>query len=147
MNIRDIKPQDREIVWGMVNNFYTGTGACLHPLERENFEKTFVECLKEEKTYARMLVIEGEDGLCGYCILAFTWSNEAGGMVVWVEELYFTDQARGKGNGKKVFQWLEKEYSGAKRFRLEATAENQGAIKLYQRLGYQEFDYYQMIKE
>ena len=113
MNIRDIKPQDREIVWGMVNNFYTGTGACLHPLERENFEKTFVECLKEEKTYARMLVIEGEDGLCGYCILAFTWSNEAGGMVVWVEELYFTDQARGKGYGKKVFQWLEKEYSGA----------------------------------
>jgi ribosomal protein S18 acetylase RimI-like enzyme len=147
MVIRDILPGDREVVWEMVNNFYTGTGACLHPLERENFDLTFKECLKKEKTYARMLVIEGEEEICGYCILALTWSNEAGGMVVWVEELYFTDKARGKGYGRAVFAWLEHEYPQAKRFRLEATAENEGAIRLYERLGYEKFAYYQMIKE
>ena len=47
----------------------------------------------------------------------------------------------------KVFAWVEKEYPQAKRFRLEATYTNKRAIALYERLGYEELHYYQMIKD
>ena len=73
--------------------------------------------------------------------------NEAGGLTVWLEELYFMENARGKGYGSEVFAWLEQEYAHAKRFRLEATYSNKRAIALYERLGYEELHYFQMIKD
>ena len=41
--------------------------------------------------------------------------------------------------------WLEKEYPAACRFRLEVTQVNQGAVRLYQKAGYQFLRYNQMI--
>lgn len=66
---------------------------------------------------------------------------------IWLEELFFKSSCRGKGYGTKVFAWVEKEYPQAKRFRLEATYTNKRAIALYERLGYEELHYYQMIKD
>ena len=66
---------------------------------------------------------------------------------MWIEELYFKEQARGKGYGSQVFAWIEDTYSQAKRFRLEAARSNERAIALYERLGYEELPYYQMIKD
>ena len=41
--------------------------------------------------------------------------------------------------------WLEQEYPAARRFRLEVTQANQGAISLYQRAGYTFLRYDQMV--
>ena len=41
--------------------------------------------------------------------------------------------------------WLEREYTSARRFRLEVTQVNQGAVRLYQRAGYEFLRYDQMV--
>lgn len=92
-------------------------------------------------------MLEEEGKIVGYLLLAITWSNEAGGIVVWLEELFFKGSFRGKGYGTQVFAWVEKEYPHAKRFRLEAAYNNEKAIALYKRLGYEEMKYYPMVKE
>ena len=93
-------------------------------------------------------MLEDETGVVGYFNMSLTWSNEAGGQTVLLEELFFKPEARGKGLwNKRYFAWVEEEYPDAKRYRLEATPCNEKAIALYKRLGYEGLDYYQMIKE
>ena len=43
--------------------------------------------------------------------------------------------------------FAEKEFPDVRRFRLEVTRCNERAISLYRRLGYEELDYIQMIKD
>lgn len=143
--IRDVKETDRDVLFAMEKEFYEGP-ACDHTVPEENFEATLQECLRSQQ-YARMLMLEDETGVVGYFNMSLTWSNEAGGQTVLLEELFFKPEARGKGYGTKVFAWVEEEYPDAKRYRLEATPCNEKAIALYKRLGYEGLDYYQMIKE
>ena len=145
LKIRDVREEDRVELFGMQKDFYSGE-ACEHSIPEENFEATLRECIRSRE-YGRLLIIEDEQGIAGYFLLAITWSNEAGGQVVWLEEAYFKEKARGKGYGRQVFGWVEKEYPRARRFRLEATAQNKKAIALYQRLGYRELPYVQMVKD
>lgn len=145
LTIRDIREEDRGEFFRMEKEFYGGE-ACLHTVPEENFEATLKECLRSQEL-ARTLMLEDETGIVGFLILAFSFSNESGGKVVWVEELYFNENARGKGYGSRVFAWLEKTYADAKRFRLEVTYSNKRAAALYKKLGYEELSYYQMIKD
>lgn len=145
LKIRDVREGDRKELFRMQKDFYSGE-ACEHPIPEENFEATLKECIRSRE-HGRLLIIQDEKDILGYFLLAITWSNEAGGQVVWLEEAYFKEGARGKGYGSQVFRWVETEYPRAKRFRLEATAQNKKAIALYQRLGYRELPYVQMVKD
>lgn len=145
LHIRDIRKEDRQEFFAMAKEFYGGP-ACDHDVPEEHFERTLQECMRSRE-YSRVLMLEDETGVVGYFLIAITWSNEAGGMAIWLEELFFKSSCRGKGYGTKVFAWVEKEYPQAKRFRLEATYTNERAIALYERLGYEELHYYQMIKD
>ena len=95
LTIRDIREEDREIFFKMEKEFYGGE-ACIHTVPQEHFEATLQECLRSRE-HARVLMLEDESGVVGYLLLAFTFSNEAGGLTVWLEELYFMENARGKG--------------------------------------------------
>lgn len=146
MNIRDVRPEDRDDYIGMTMDFYHNTDACDHTIPEEHVQRTFDQAL-EGSPYLRALILEEKGRPVGYFLLAMTWSNEAGGMVVWLEELYFRASCRGKGYGRQAMQWVEQEYPQARRYRLEATPVNEDAMRLYRRLGYQNLDYLQMIKE
>ena len=143
--IRDVREADREVLFQMETEFYSGP-ACDHTVPTQNFEATLRECLRSRQ-YTRILMLEDETGVVGYFNMSITWSNEAGGQTIWLEELFFRPQARDKGYGTQVFAWVEENYPNAKRYRLEATPANERAIALYRRLGYEGLDYYQMIKD
>ena len=145
LTIREIGKEDLQEYVAMASALYSSP-ACMHEISTKNFTDTFQEVFRS-KERAGLFLIEDETGTVGYILLAFTWSAEAGGLTVWIEELYFKEQARGKGYGSQVFAWIEDTYSQAKRFRLEAARSNERAIALYERLGYEELPYYQMIKD
>ena len=84
----------------------------------------------------------------GYGLVSLTYSNEAGGLVVWLEELYIRDFARGFGLGTELIGYIENQYRDqAVRFRLEVEEENHAAVRLYRRKGYTSLPYAQMVKE
>lgn len=141
---RDFVAADRTDYLEMSRDFYSG-GAVAHAIPDEHFERTFKLCV-EGSPFVRGLMIEKDGQRLGYGLLSFTYSNEAGGNVVLVEELYLKDGARGKGLGSAFFAFIETEYPCTKRFRLEVSHGNQGAYQLYERLGYRELPYIQMVK-
>ncbi|MFA6273891.1 MAG: GNAT family N-acetyltransferase [Candidatus Paceibacterota bacterium] len=82
----------------------------------------------------------------GYAFLTFYWSNEYGGVVALLDELYIIPEFRNKGLATFFIEHLtkEKEY---KVIDLEVFKENTSALKLYKRLGFEIIDRHFMKKK
>lgn len=146
MQIRTFLPSDREAVLALVADFYNSP-ACLHRIPVQNFADAFDE-MAADRGLMRGLALVEAGRICCYCQLAFTYSTEAGGPVVLLEELYLAPDCRGRGWGSEVLEFLKREYAGrAARIRLEVAPENPRARQLYEREGFAVLGYTQMILE
>lgn len=141
--LRNLKITDKNEFINMIKEFYSSE-AVLHSIPQKNIETTFNEIMNSNP-YVHGYMIEYNKSVAGYVLLALTYSNEAGGICVWIEEIFIKKEFRGKGLGKIVLNDIKEKYNNAKRFRLEVTKENLKAIKLYENLGYENLDYLQMI--
>ncbi len=144
--IRKLTENDRELYIEMAREFYH-SDAVLHPVPDAFFERTVQEALRSD-AYAEIYLFELDGRPAGYGLTAKTFSQEAGGMVLWIEEIYIREAFRSRGLGRDFFAYLEETQGpGLARFRLEVEEGNRGAVSLYKRLGYQVLDYVQMIKD
>ena len=145
ISIRNIETKDKEIYMQMAEEFYA-TDAVMHPISKENFEKTFEEVFRS-KDYAECHIFVYDDNIAGYGLLAKTFSQEAGGKVCWIEELYVKPEFRSKGIVKSYFSYIFDKYKDVKRFRLEVESDNEAAVRLYLSQGFDFMDYSSMYKE
>ena len=144
--IRKLTADDKEIYIGMAEEFYH-SDAVLAPIPRTFIERTVEEALRSD-TYAEIFLFEYEGETAGYALIAKTFSQEAGGMVCWIEEVYIRELFRSKGLGREFFEYIENHKDeGVARLRLEVEEENIRAVSLYERLGYKVLDYMQMVKD
>jgi len=142
--IRRIGPADRAAYLALASEFYR-TGAVLSPVPAENFVRTFEELMRSDEYASGYLLTDGGRP-AGYALLSRTFSQEAGGMVVWLEELYVRPEYRGRGHARAFFRYLEA-HEPAVRYRLELEPENERAAALYRRMGYRPMPYAQMVRE
>ena len=143
--LRRAEEKDREIYLALAEEFYRSP-AVLHPVPSAWLEKTFSEFTRSD-VYAECYILSagGED--CGYALLAKSFSQEAGGPVVWLDEFYVREPFRGHGLGKEFMRFLLEKYGRTARIRLETEPENERARKLYKKLGFTELNYLQMVRE
>ncbi len=144
--IRKMAPSDRELYLNMTREFYH-SDAVLHPVDESFIQNTFDEMMRSED-YVLGYILEYDGTPAGYAQLSKTFSQEVGGLVVLVEELYVSPQYRSKGLGREFFKFLEDGPArDARRLRLEVTGSNTRAIALYERMGFTKLDYIQMVKD
>ena len=141
---RDLTPEDRDLVIPMVQAFYR-SDAVDHPVDAAILERSFQDAASPAEPLLRGLLIQWEGKPAGYMYLTQCYSAEVGGLCVFIEEIYLEPEYRRRGLGAQIMAWLEQEYPAARRFRLEVTQANQGAISLYQRAGYTFLRYDQMV--
>ena len=145
--IRPATTDDRGILREMFDEFYR-SDAVLHSVPAAYHEAALDDLFSEGTSQSCFLLCDGE-AVCGYALLAEKYSHEAGGLELWVEELYLRPEVRGKGMGSAFFDYL-RDYAAAhdvRRLRLEVEEENTGAMRLYARMGFAALDYRQMIRE
>ena len=133
---------DKRAFLEMSREFYS-SDAVLHAVDPSFHEKAFAELLRSG-TYLTCFVFECGDRVAGYALLSKMFSREAGGMVVWIEEIYVRSAFRGRGAGGAFFAWLRANVP-AIRYRLEVEPSNERAQSLYRRLGFSELPYVQMV--
>ncbi len=144
--IRRMIPEDRELFLKFTRDFYSSP-AVLHDIPEEYHVAAFEEIIRSD-VYADGFMIYDGDEIAGYGMTAKTYSHEAGGLVVWFEELYFTPEHRGKGLGHAFFAFAEQYYGKElRRVRLETEPDNKRAEALYKKLGYEELEYRPFVKE
>ena len=139
---REIREEDRAVYYDFVDKFYH-SDAVNAPVPTKNYEITFNEMLRSD-AYLKGYMFE-EDGVpCGFALLSKTFSQEAGGVSVTIEEIYIDEECRGMGMATEFFDYL-KSKEGIARLRLEVESDNEGAKRLYERMGFELLPYLQMV--
>ncbi|MBQ3417022.1 MAG: GNAT family N-acetyltransferase [Ruminococcus sp.] len=139
---REIRESDRELYYRYADIFYH-TDAVNAPVPSENYEATFNECLRSD-AYLKCYFFEWEGVPCGFSLLSKTFSQEAGGVSVTIEEIYIDEEYRGRGLATEFFRYL-KSIPEIMRLRIEVEDDNTGAKRLYERMGFEELPYLQMV--
>ena len=142
--IRRITSADREIYLQMAYEFYHSE-AVLHPVPDDHYVRAFDEMMRSD-AYMVGLIFEEDDQAVGYALLCKTYSQEAGGMAVWIDELYVREGYRNRGIGKRFFADLQTIIPAA-RYRLEIEPDNLRAEKLYRSMGFDVLGYKQMVMD
>lgn len=145
MTIRKVKAEDKALYVELSKGFYSG-GASLHGANLAHIDSTFAECVKGSP-FAQAYIIEEDGKPAGFALFSFTWSNESGGMVTLLEELYVAPEFRGLRLGTQFMDWMLDTYKDMSRIRLEVCRQNDGARRLYERYGFTLLDYEQMVRD
>lgn len=141
--IRKINENDRSVMLDMFDEFYHSPGV-MHAVPKSHFERTLDE-VYGGSPYVDCYIFEQDGKSAGYGQLSLTYSNEAGGICVWLEEIYVRPEFQGMGIGSEFLNFVKNEYKNAARLRLEIEPDNDGARKLYKRMGFSELEYQSMI--
>lgn len=136
--IRKIQLKDKYEYIKMAEDFYASP-AVLSPVPKSHFEATFEELMKGS-AYTEAFIFECENHIAGYGLIAKTFSQEAGGVVIWIEEIYVKNEFRNQGIGSEFIEYI-KENIPAKRYRLETEPENTKAQELYKRHSFEHLEY------
>ena len=139
---RRIKEADRELYYHYADIFYH-TDAVNSPVPVENYEKTFDEMMRSDDYVWGYIFEDGEEA-CGFALLSKTFSQEAGGVSVTIEEIYIDPEHRNKGLATELFEYL-KSKKDIMRLRIEVEDYNEGAKRLYERMGFELLPYLQMV--
>lgn len=146
MEFVKIVEEHQGILLPMVEEFYQ-SNAVDHPVDRCVMEATVKAVADQEDplVWGYFLSVEGE--FVGYCMLTAMFACEVGGKCVMIEDIFLREGQRGHGYGRLAMEEIIKKHPEAKRFRLEVTASNQGAKKLYRSLGFEMLAYEQMVRD
>lgn len=143
--IRKFVPEDREDYIRFSTEFYNSS-AVDKPVPREHFEQGFDEMMRSD-VYVQGYILVCDGNNVGYCVTMKTYSVEAGGITIWIDELFVLEEYRSKGLGRELFKYIEE--NGDKklrRIRLEVELENGRAISLYKKMGFEPAPYDGMWK-
>jgi GNAT superfamily N-acetyltransferase len=134
---RAARPEDDEVVVDMclaLNREDPGP----RPLVPEQIRRTLT-VLRREPSRGLAVVAEQDGQLIGYALLIAFWSNELGGEVCEIDEIYVVPEQRNNGYGRELFAALERGELWPKlpvALALGTTPDNERARRLYESLGF-----------
>lgn len=144
MKIDTMRREDASEVIRMMREFYASPA--VHTDGSEEIFARDVACCVGRSPYLKGFVLREGGRPVGYAMAAQSFSTEFGKKCVWIEDIYIRPEYRGRGWGEKTLAFLEKKYAG-RLLRLEADAENAGALRLYRRCGFEIVPYAQLKKD
>ena len=134
---------DRNQVLEMMRVFYASP-AVLSNGSEEIFAADVDACISDSP-YLEGYIFENAQDIQGYGMVAKSFSTEFGKPCVWIEDIYVKDAYRGLGIGSRFPKFIESKYPNAI-LRLEVETENERAVNVYQKCGFEVIPYMEMKK-
>ena len=129
--------EDDDIV-AMSRELYAEDPAPMPVPERHTRET--LATLRQETTRGRAFVLDADGAIAGYVLLITFWSNELGGEVLVIDELFIRPRYRNRGHGRSLLTELTRSNAFGPRppvaIELEVTPSNTRATALYSSLGF-----------
>lgn len=139
--IRYMEEKDKIPVIEMMRRFYSSPAVFTNGSE-EIFEADVDSCIGD-CPYIEGYVLEEADNIQGYAMVAKSFSTEFGKPCIWIEDIYIKEEYRGLGIGSLFLSYIQDKYPNSL-FRLEVEAENERAVNVYQKFGYEILPYMEM---
>jgi ribosomal protein S18 acetylase RimI-like enzyme len=126
---------DIETVVSMMEEFYAIDN---YPISVDVSKALFQEFISNENLGKAWLIVSDNE-IVGYLILTFVFSFEYKGRIAFLDELYVTEKARGKGIGNEAISFIKTESHklSLKLIYLEVEPHNKKAQKLYLANGFE----------
>lgn len=106
------------------------------PVDQSRFAAN-IEFLVLNPSRGRFILFTESGAPIGYALLVPYWSNEFGGTLLYVDELFVVPEARNQGVAHRFFAYVdERRPYGAIALALEVSPDNRGARRLYESLGF-----------
>lgn len=106
------------------------------PVDATRFPET-IRVLLAHPERGRIVLLLQDDAVRGYALLVPYWSNEFGGTLLFIDELFVMPEARGRGLGRGLVEWVKAERPhDAVAVLLEVSPANVRARRLYESLGF-----------
>jgi GNAT superfamily N-acetyltransferase len=141
--IRAMKEADKGRVIEMMRGFYASPAVWSNGSE-EIFEADVENCIGD-CPFIEGYVFEDGNDLQGYAMVAKSFSTEFGKPCIWIEDVFVKSEYRDLGIGSRFLRYIEEQYPNAV-FRLEVEAENEMAVHVYKKAGYEFLPYVEMKK-
>ncbi|OJJ22751.1 GNAT family N-acetyltransferase [Roseofilum reptotaenium AO1-A] len=144
INYRPAELTDLEIILQLVQEF--------HHSEKLDFDEKLdaqaLEQLISDSSLGELFLIQQDDEIIGYVIVAWGYSLEFRGRDAFIDEFYLRSQYRQQGIGTQTLSFVEKtcQELGIQAVHLEVDFENPDAQRLYHRVGYQRHHRFLMTK-
>ena len=103
--IRHFTSDDRQFYMECSKEFYS-SDAVVHNVDCGNFKTTF-DMLINKNPAIEGFIIEHDGKRAGYFLASFTYSNEVGVTVMWLEELFILPEFRGCGLATSMFEYVK----------------------------------------
>ena len=142
ISILPMMAKDAPAVLDMMRVFYASP-AVLSNGSEEIFRNDIEACVSDNP-YASGYVLRSGEQMAGYAMLAHSFSTESGAPCVWVEDLYLLPEFRGQGIGSAFLKYVREQWPQAV-LRLEAERGNVRAISAYEKNGYKELPYMELM--
>ncbi len=134
-----MRETDQEVVSGMIAAFYGEAGGG-ESMNAGMIERTFRQ-LAAHPDYGSVMVFEADGQLVGYALLVNFWSNEYGGLILTIDELYVVPPLRNRGIGTAFIRHLAgSNLPDCVALRLEVLPYNRRALRLYEKIGFVKSD-------
>jgi ribosomal protein S18 acetylase RimI-like enzyme len=126
---------DIETVVSIMEEFYAIDN---YPISVDVSKALFKEFISNENLGKAWLIVSDNE-IVGYIILTFVFSFEYQGKIAFLDELYVTETARGKGIGSEAIAFIKTESHklSLKLIYLEIEPHNEKAQKLYLANGFE----------
>lgn len=135
-SFRTFEPDDLEDLEQMIFALYE-EDPCGNPITSEKIRWT-VGFLADHPDRGRVVVFLVSGKMVGYAIIVSYISNEYGGVVLFIDELYVRKPFRSRGVATSFFDFLSRDQKGkAKAIQIEANRTNERAVRLYRSLGFE----------
>lgn len=108
-----------------------------YPIDVELTRKNFYYFI-DNSHLGQVFAILLDEKFVGYMIIAKLFSFEFGGHIAFLDELYISEKARGKGLGKKAVKFAQ-QYAVEEKLKklfLEVEAHNISASELYKKMSF-----------
>ncbi len=144
IELRRMSEGDRAEVIEMMRAFYSSP-AVYTDGSAEIFNADIDNCLNDSP-YLDGYIIERYGDTAGYVMIAKSFSTEFGKRCAWIEDIYLKDSYRGMGIGSHCLALIEEKYPDHL-LRLEVEEENEMAVHVYEKSGFDILPYMEMKKQ
>jgi len=135
MKFRPLRHTDYSELKRMIHALYI-EDPVNEPITDKKIAKTVIE-LRKKPCKGKIIIFEKDGVPIGYSILILYWSNEYGGDILHIDELYVKPEHRQRGIATSFFKHIAQTY-GDKivAVQLEVSPSNIRAMNYYRKLGF-----------